>query len=354
MATLSRIESGRGAAALAVLLFHSSASTHYYYHRFPVRGAFLFGYSGIYFFFVLSGFLIALAHADDVGKPKAVGRYLLKRFIRILPPYWVVFCPVAALYFVTRAPATINSFTPLNLLSEFLLSPFGNQMHGIMYVAWTLHLEMLFYLVFACLILNRTFGLVLIGLWQLLVLGTCLGLLSHPDFLSRAVLTGNLGFLLGMLVLLLYSSKFTIPARLVTTLGLLTFLFAGWLDVARQRPYIALYLSASFLLVLGLARLDQASKTKAPKAATSLGIASYSIYLVHYPVISIASKIIAHFDRTTRIPMEVFFGLVAVVALLVSLVFYRLVERPLLAILRERLLSPRPQQKLYPEPEAVV
>jgi exopolysaccharide production protein ExoZ len=354
MATLSRVESGRGAAALAVLLFHSSASTHYYYHRYPLRGAFLFGYSGIYFFFVLSGFLIALAHARDVGRPKAVGRYLLKRFIRIFPPYWVVFPPIAALYFITRAPATINSFTPLNLLSEFLLSPFGNQMHGIMYVAWTLHLEVLFYLLFACLILNRTVGLALIGLWQLLVLGTCLGLFSHPDFLSRAAISGNLGFLLGMLALLLFSSKFTIPARLVTTFGLLIFLTAGWLDVARQRPYIALYLFASFLLVLGLAKLDQISKTKAPKAATSLGVASYSIYLVHYPVISIVSKMIARLDRATRLPMEVYFVLVAMAALLVSLAFYRLVERPLLATLRERLLSPRSQRKLYPETEAVV
>jgi peptidoglycan/LPS O-acetylase OafA/YrhL len=353
MATLSRVESGRGAAALAVLLYHSSASTHYYYHRFPVGGTFLFGYSGIYFFFVLSGFLIALAHAGDVGRPKAVGRYLLKRFIRIFPPYWVVFPPVAALYYITRAPATINSFTPLNLLSEFLLSPFGNQMHGIMYVAWTLHLEVLFYLLFACLIVNRIVGLVLIGLWQLLVVGTLLGLFPHPDVLSRAAMSGNLGFLLGMLALLVFSSKFTVPARLATAFGLLTFVVAGWLDVARQRPYILLYLLASFVLVLGLAKLDQTSKTKAPKVATFIGTASYSIYLVHYPVVSIVSKMIVRVDPATRLPMEVFFVLVAAAALLVSLLFYRLVEKPLLAILRERLLSPRSQRKLYPEPEAV-
>jgi exopolysaccharide production protein ExoZ len=354
MATLSRIESGRGAAALAVLLFHSSTSTHYYYHRYPARGAFLVGYSGIYFFFVLSGFLIALAHARDVGKPKTVGRYLLKRFIRIFPPYWVVFPPVAALYFITRAPATIDSFTPLNLLSEFLLSPFGNQMHGIMYVAWTLHLEVLFYLLFACLIVNRTVGLVLIGLWQLLVLGVGLGLVSHPDFLSRAAVSGNQGFLMGMLALLLFSSKFKIPAWLATMSGLVTFLIAGWLDVARQRPYIALYLLAAFLLVLGLARLDQISKTKAPTAAAFLGTASYSIYLVHYPVVSIVSKMIVRFDPATELPMEIFFVLVATAALLVSLLFYRLVERPLLATLRDRLLSPRPQRKLCPDSEAVV
>jgi exopolysaccharide production protein ExoZ len=354
MATLSRVESCRGAAALAVLLFHSSVSTNYYYHRHPWRGAFLFGYSGVYFFFVLSGFLIFFAHRSDIGRKKALRPYLLKRFIRIFPPYWVVFPPISSLYFLTGASATRGSFTPLNLLNEFFLSPFGNQTNFIMYVAWTLHLEVLFYLLFACLILNRTLGLVTIGLWQVLVVGVYLGLFSAPAFLGRAAQPGNLGFLLGMLALLVFSCKIVIPARLVTMLGLLTFLMSAWLDVARQRPYPALYLFASFLLVLSLARWDQTTKAQAPKVATSLGVASYSIYLVHYPVISILSKLIVHADGARRLPIELFFMLIATGALLVSLIFYVLVERPLLTALRGRLLLSQAQRKLPPEPKAVV
>jgi exopolysaccharide production protein ExoZ len=354
MATLSRIESARGAAALAVLLYHASASTNNYYHRQPWKGAFLFGHSGVYFFFVLSGFIIFFAHRNDIGQKKALRPYLLKRFIRIFPPYWVVFPPVAVLYFLARSTSTVGSFTPVNLLSEFLLSPFGNQLHGIMYVAWTLHLEVLFYLVFACLIVNRTLGLVTIGLWLMLIVGDYSGLFAAPTLLWRAAQSGNLGFLLGMLAVLVLSYRIVIPARLVAMLGLLTFLVGAWLDVARQRPYSPIYLFASFLLVVSLARWDQTAKTQAPKAATAIGAASYSIYLVHYPVISILSKLLVHADGGRRLPMEVFFLLIAIAALLVSLMFYRLVEKPILTVLRRRLIPSRSQRTLLSKAKAVV
>lgn len=63
---------------------------------------------------------------------------------------------------------------------------------------------------------------------------------------------------------------------------------------------------------------------------------------------------IARFDPATKLPMGIFFVVVATAALLVSLLFYRLVERPLLATLRDRLLSPRPQRNLCRDSEAVV
>src|SRR3954454_3990840 len=82
----------RGVAALLVLLAHSStiAGSGKYLDHDPTHGLFLFGSSGVYLFFVLSGFIIAHVHADDVGRPGAAGRYLWRRFARIYPFYWVV------------------------------------------------------------------------------------------------------------------------------------------------------------------------------------------------------------------------------------------------------------------------
>ena len=39
--------------------------------------------------FVLSGFIVLHAHAPDVGRPAALGRYLWRRFARVYPVYWL-------------------------------------------------------------------------------------------------------------------------------------------------------------------------------------------------------------------------------------------------------------------------
>jgi len=103
---LKSLQMARGIAALAVTLFHTSgmfADPRYGFER-PFWWLTERGDLGVDFFFVLSGFIIMLAHRADVGRPREVGNYAFKRAVRIYPMYWLF-----TLLIVVGAVATSGS-----------------------------------------------------------------------------------------------------------------------------------------------------------------------------------------------------------------------------------------------------
>ena len=84
------IEIGRGIAALLVVFFHATAIAGLpkYFGQAPLAGLFSFGYAGVDFFFVLSGFIIFYSTAKNHGNPRAIFSYVKHRLIRIYPIYW--------------------------------------------------------------------------------------------------------------------------------------------------------------------------------------------------------------------------------------------------------------------------
>ena len=83
------------------MLFHTSGSIFdlpkYFGHK-PFGPIFDFGFAGVDFFSALSGFLMVHVHAEDFGRPGAVGPYLWKRFSRIYPTYWVALAAVVPVF----------------------------------------------------------------------------------------------------------------------------------------------------------------------------------------------------------------------------------------------------------------
>lgn len=85
-------------AALLVLAYHLDGSifqTPKFWSETALGGFFGFGHAGVYFFFVLSGFIIASSHHDDIARPDRVANYLMRRIIRVYPVYWIVIIPIA-------------------------------------------------------------------------------------------------------------------------------------------------------------------------------------------------------------------------------------------------------------------
>lgn len=127
----------RGLAALAVVVFHASAYTGTFVADVPSWAilVFGFGYLGVDFFFVLSGFIIMYSHYGDADIAPAYKRYVFKRLVRVFPAYWPISLALIALY------AALPGFSSspdknYSLISSLLLLPADDP--PALYVAWTL------------------------------------------------------------------------------------------------------------------------------------------------------------------------------------------------------------------------
>ena len=283
MHKLTTLEAGRGIAALLVVACHATAlislSTN------PPNTFFKFGYSGVDFFFVLSGFIITFVHFKDFGHPERFLAYARKRFIRIYPPYWAVILLLAPVFLL--APSLTQSYKrdPWFILGSLLLVP--QPRVPVLPVSWTLVYEMFFYTLLGIMIVSRRLGIGIVALW-VLFLGVC-QFMSFDFPLSFLSQPRALEFLLGVGVATLTcttSGPGKIPALLLMTLGTLSFLVTGILESFNPPKYWPLlYGLSATAFVAGAVALEREGRLKAGNWFVLLGAASYSIYLTHYPLL---------------------------------------------------------------------
>lgn len=142
----------RGLAAMWVVLFHLSEGHHInalraWLPRFVDTGLFDWGHGGVGVFFVLSGFVMALTVERVTMDASNAGRFVLRRLIRLCPPYWLAIAVSTA---ILAAKGTHVS--PAQLLANvfFLQGVLGFE--NINIVFWTLCIEIQFYIAFAAMI----------------------------------------------------------------------------------------------------------------------------------------------------------------------------------------------------------
>lgn len=335
------LQACRGVAALLVVMHHTS--TQYFNSpRFwptPAFGrAFDFGHAGVFFFFVLSGFIILSAHRHDIGHPDRLARYAVKRFLRIYPTYWIVLIPLAVVYLLWPQASRPTVAAHDVIANSFLL--IGRTNASSLIVAWTLFHEMLFYLAFGVLIWRRRIGLAIMALWFALcaiIACTDVGITYHFSYL-------NLLFLVGIACFLL-SARVTVSRPLaVAILGAVAFIVIGMVEVYRPgldpRLQAIGYGLTSGVLILGLVALEQTRRPlRLPPFLLLLGDASYAIYLIHFPVLSIATRLWIQTIGTQRIAINVSFAAMVLIAVFTGIGFHLAIERRVLAIARIRTRS---------------
>lgn len=163
----------RGIAAFLAVAFHARGHLLKAFGSSPLTNALAFAYVGVDFFFVLSGFVIPHAHAADIGQPIMLGRYLRRRVTRVIPFYWVALTASLIVMAVT------HPLPPLGrLAASALLLPLPGDLA--LPVAWSLQHEIVFYALFATLIISRDLGLMLLGGWLALIVCGILGAGGDP------------------------------------------------------------------------------------------------------------------------------------------------------------------------------
>lgn len=325
------VQALRGIAALWVVLFHVSEGGHIGHLRTVLpafaRSVFDLGNNGVAIFFALSGFVIAHSIYGDRITAGYVGRFALRRSIRLDPAYWASIAFFVAFAVVSSVakheeialPSAAQVAANLTYTQLFLGYPSINTVY------WTLCYEVQFYLVLIlCVMAAQRLGpaVFLACFLTALVFGTgsmstslpglfvdrwhCffLGVLAYWAKENRVSLAAFL--LLGAALLLSHPSAFTVIST-ATAAGLM---------LARRTGFIANGLATRPMLFLGTV--------------------SYSLYLTHNPVTG------ASFFVLAKIGIPEGIGVMVTVAacLAVAAAFWWAIERPTMQ-LAHRVKLPR-------------
>lgn len=311
---LRSLQAGRAFAAILVVLSHNGAEifgNSKYWPRNPVPDLFDTGFAGVAYFFVLSGFIILHVHWEDVAANVGVRTYLRKRFARIFPPYWIVLGAVISAYFLVPRFGDGFEREPWALLSSSLLIAWRMHEPGmpltIMVVAWTLYHEIMFYLIFAALVVHRRLGVCLFALWfagsaVLLFVPagkTLIGFYCDPIHLL---------FGLGMAAAWVFRKAEVPRPGLVAAGGVAVYLAVSINELSGTVPLPLLlhhlpYGVGAAMAVLGFAALERAGRLRVAALLAFLGEASYAIYLVHQPALVFFDKIVSLWPLRTEIPL---------------------------------------------------
>ncbi|SIP93201.1 MULTISPECIES: acyltransferase [unclassified Bosea (in: a-proteobacteria)] len=333
------IQALRAVAALMVVLAHAGHETEALgpkVGRAVVDLSMLQLGAGVDIFFVISGFIMVYTSAGLYGQPGAPRQFLLRRFIRIAPLYWLLTTLLLAGALV--APQLLN--VPIgdwqHVLSSYLFIPSlrGGEIRPVMALGWTLNLEMFFYLLFAAtLVLPLRSGITALAL-ILSGLALC-GALFQPAQVQLAFWTQGiiLEFLFGCLLALAYrrGARLKGPAAaLAVAVGLAAMVRLPGLDDAPGWPPVLRWGVPALLVVAGAALYGG----KAPRIAlllAGLGDASYSLYLVHpfalRPLREVWTRLVGG-----ALPLETYVLCAVGFGVLVALATHRFVERPLLRV----------------------
>jgi len=292
------------------------------------------GLSGVDIFFVISGFVMAYTSNSSVNQTWR--DFLRKRFLRVVPLYWLATMLKVILVAVFAKLANHSLNDPQHILASLLFIPWpnaDNEYLPVIPAGWTLNYEIFYYLIFACALLIRRTPLIVCASTFIALYATTLDT-EAPDVIR---FYGNpivFEFILGMLT----AQLATRPNRgSYKYLGpILAFTGATFILLVPPSDWILEYRWAawgfpSMAIVLGLILTEKTWPNFAPHWLVKLGDSSYSLYLFHAmaipATITIFSKLNVHTD-----------GIFFIASCMTSVAFGHLVhlsiEKPMTRFLR--------------------
>ena len=342
-------------AAMHVVLHHYTAS----FFAGQAQSHFIeLGYTGVTFFFVLSGFILTHNyHRIDFSDPVQKRRYFVARIARIVPVFLLSLL-IAAPFYLLQASKMSPGLGRGLFLAGGIFAPLG--LHAwvpgaacsINCPSWSISTELFFYLMFpllmAPIIKWPRIALVLIcGFWlaslsiygnlwqtfghgaQLMAPGDPLVAQLAAQFIKFWPLGRLAEFMLGIAVYGLWQRLANRP-RVSHTVALAAF-FALLLTLSPHASGIALHNGLTAIIFVPL--IFAAARTTAGPlrhpALVFLGQISFSLYLLHEPLLSVLKAVDKRalgsaLLNSPRIGMLIAIG----VSVLVSAVVFSAIEEP--------------------------
>lgn len=338
----------RAAAAMSVLLFHLHAIPPLPVPQHLPWIATHFGL-GVHLFFALSAFSLAWANPDATTRP---GPYLVKRFFRIAPLYWLLVTLILLVHWpgIGRAAAEFG----------FVFNFIPGWQDGLVPAGWTVGVEMPFYLALLLLLRIRSVG----GMALAAALATLLSWKSRlwlqatmpgSVYADVALASNAWVFVLALLAYRIFErvrgtarEGVVAGAAAALALGLLVFLLSPLAAPLANVPgKLDLLLFGVPFSALCLWQALRPSWLMRCRPALWLGERSYSIYLAHSVLIRALQPAYAWITDMLGQGGPAFLACTAITLpplCLAAALGYRLVEQPGMALGRAlitRLAPPR-------------
>ena len=345
VATLRNVQGLRGAAALIVVLAHVSGSGEFEGRVFGanwIERANLPANTGVDLFFVISGLIMVVTTWRSFDEPGSARRFLWRRATRIYPIYWLVNTAVVTLYLIDPSSVGFAGEHP-NIISSYLLLPHDGRLPVL--VAWSLVYEVYFYLAFslALLLKRRRFGWSALA-WVLLMLVVHLAF-RHTEnpYLQLIGSPLSLEFVAGGLIGYALVRGWMFAPGTILTVGIIAFVAdlvflgaSGWSFWPSDWSRVLTTGIPAALVVYGACAVETRRRRVVPTAMQRLGDCSYSLYLVHVPMLTLLTRAWPHVLPTG--PAFHLVGLLVVPVYVVTggWLCYRLVERPIQQFFRRR------------------
>ena len=307
------INSLRGFASVVVCIFHLICLPLNFLEQTFLFQLALFGKYGVQIFFVITGVVITISLIKADYKYSSFGKFMLKRIVRIEPPYLLSI--VAALILLVLRNHFSNELHPIPSAKNLLLHvgyliPFAKQQQWFVIVFWTMAVEFQFYIFISMLypiLLNAKLVARIAG--YCLIYGLAIGF-KNNEF----VLVWLPVFMMGITYAAFRFTKIGVKEFLIILM--ISVCFSFWLHhiivtIIALLTIAIIYFYSEYNNILG----------------KFLGRISYSLYLIHTIIgTAFINFLIPHVTGTAGKCMLVLSAFV--VSILSAYIFYLVAERP--------------------------
>ena len=343
---IAEIDGFRFLAIFLVIIFHSNIWSDELY---GINKSYLWkiidmGNIGVQFFFVISGFIIAMPFIKNYSQNRKVkiSSYFKRRLTRLEPPYLI-----AMLGFYTIA-IFLSSHSFGELLHHYLTTIFYS--HGFIFdsrslinsVSWSLEIEIQFYIIAPILFLIFKIKSKKLIIILLTIISVFWPLLFNTIGFNYLNLLGYFHyFTFGSLLCFLYLNYKISPSYIYDFLGVILFFMIFTLFNYKQF-FVNYFLGLTiFLIYLFVLNSKLIIKFFRLEIISTIGGMCYTIYLVHNPLLQYVKKFQLAYFSTNNFYIDSINAFIILIPLLTVCcgIFYLLVEKPFMLSKRESILN---------------
>lgn len=308
------LDSIRAMAAIMVCLFHFVCTTQNYIESQTILTIFNIGKHGVEMFFVVSGFVIPWSMYHTDFKLKNFPNFLLKRILRLEPPYLISILLILIVLFLRKELLGRSndymeiSGTQIALHFGYLI-PFFKDYHWLNNVYWTLAIEFQYYILIAVLFTPIFYS-------KGITRGIIFIILLVLQFFSKEIFVFYYFsyFIIGILLFLKLSNKLSNNA------------FYFWLMITVATCLVNFSFDSVICAIIPVVLILYRREIKIP-VLKDLGRFSYSIYLIHPVVGAGFINYFSHIYRLTYQKIIVISGGL-IITFISSWIMYMAIEQP--------------------------